>query len=716
MRSSRTSTSWASPTRAAEYAISTPRYRGLGAKIFVGTALIVVVVLGGALYLTNAPANQAADQSVERALAATRSSIQDALAGRSEGLTKRLGIVLHVPTFVANLETALGKHQRSNVLDAADEFRRQSGAKWALITDNGGVLMARTDRQEQFGDSLGEGSLVGLPLGDSTVQGLWIEAADSGYHVYQAVGMPIVTPNSRAVHGVVVAAIPLDQAFADSLKARTASDIVFFALDTAGNNRVMISTLPRGTVDAGMQGLYPDSAFSDSVREKRVRWDVGGQTLVGLAGPLTTASGHPVGGYVGLRSRDAELAAFTKLKDTVKIAFGVGLVLALLSSGVIARQVTRPVQQLVGMTRQIAEGQYSGQITVKSKDEIGELAAAFQRMAAELKEKDALLEYMGQQSSEATVKLTADQLGQVKGGGAGTATLKLVTDQEGMIKVGSVFNDRYEIKEVLGVGGMGVVYRARDKELDENVAIKTLKAEAVENDATSLERFKQEIRLARRITHRNVVRTHDLGQVEGMYYITMEYVEGTNLKKTIQKRGKLPISVALTVNKQLLRALEVAHEQGVVHRDIKPQNLAVDPGGFLKVMDFGIARLAEGHKMGEQGLTGVGVAIGTPEYMAPEQLMGEIVDARADLYAAGCVMYECVTGHPVFEAPTLTALVLKHIEETPKDPRLENPAVPERMSQIILKALAKKRDERWSSAAEMLKELEGVRAEAEVAA
>jgi serine/threonine-protein kinase len=686
--------------------------------MFLGTALTVVIVLGGALYLTNAPANDAADAAVGRYLAATQKSIQDELSARDTALSKRVQILTHVTTTVAALQQALSKHSRSDVLDAADEFARQSGASWAIITDNVGVLMARTDRRQQFGDSMAEGSLVGLPLEGKAVGGTWIEPGDKGYRLFQAVGVPVKTPGGTVI-GVVVAAIPLDSVFADSLKQHTTSDVVFFGLDTAevANNRVMASTLAPGAIDAGLHELYPDSAFANGAKEKHVRWDVGGQTLVGLAGPLTTATGHPIGGYVGLRSRDAELAAFTRLKDTIKIAFGAGLVLAILSSGLIARQVTKPVQQLVGMTRQVAEGQYSGKIEVKTKDEIGELATSFQKMVEELKEKDALLEFMGQQQSgEQTVKLTADQLGAIKTGGAGTATIKLVTDQEGMIKVGSLFNDRYQIKEVLGVGGMGVVYRAHDNELDETLAIKTLKADAVENDATSLERFKQEIRLARRITHRNVVRTHDLGQVQGMYYITMEFVEGSNLKKMIQKRGKLPVSVALTVNKQLLRALEVAHEQGVVHRDIKPQNLVVDPGGFVKVMDFGIARLAEGHKMGEQGLTAVGVAIGTPEYMCPEQLMGEVVDARADLYAAGCVMFECLTGHPVFEAPTLTALVVKHIEEEPKDPRVENPAVPERLSQIILKALAKKKEDRWSSAAEMLAALEGVKAEAEAAA
>jgi len=284
-----------------------------------------------------------------------------------------------------------------------------------------------------------------------------------------------------------------------------------------------------------------------------------------------------------------------------------------------------------------------------------------------------------------------------------------------MLTVGSVLDGRYEIKKVLGVGGMGIVYRAQDRELDEPVAIKTLKPDAVQADGSSLERFKQEIRLARRITHRNVVRTHDLGEVGGVYYITMEFVEATSLKDLIKKRSRLPGGVALTVGKQLCRALEVAHEQGVIHRDIKPQNMVVDAGGFLKVMDFGIARLAEAKQQGAKGLTAAGIAIGTPEYMAPEQLMGEELDPRADLYSAGAVLFECVTGEPVFSAPTVTALMMKHLEEAPRDPRVVNPELPARFAEIILKALAKQRADRWRSAVEMHEALDGVRTEAAAA-
>ena len=181
----------------------------------------------------------------------------------------------------------------------------------------------------------------------------------------------------------------------------------------------------------------------------------------------------------------------------------------------------------------------------------------------------------------------------------------------------------------------------------------------------------------------------------GLYYITMEFVEGQSLKHLIQSRGQLPVPVALTVGKQLCRALEVAHEQGVIHRDIKPQNLIVEPSGTLKVMDFGIARLASR----KDGVTQAGMAIGTPEYMAPEQLLGENVDFRADLYAAGCVLFECLTGRTPFVADSPITLVAKQLEELPPSPSSLNADVPEPLSQLVLRTLSKDPAERPASAA-----------------
>ncbi len=418
--------------------------------------------------------------------------------------------------------------------------------------------------------------------------------------------------------------------------------------------------------------------------------EAGGTRYEGSTGVLRTADGRALAGYAGLHSREADLAAYRLLSRRVGWAFAAGLLLAIITSALIARQITRPVHHLVEVTGEVNEGRYTGQIAVESEDEIGELAEAFRRMLEELKEKDRLVEYL-----------------QARPTGAPPA-VSPVRD-EGPLAVGARFAGRYDIQGLLGEGGMGIVYRAFDQEIGETIALKALRPELGTFDSTLLDRFKQEMRLARRITHRNVVRTYDLGETSGIYYITMEFVRGTALSTLIRESGRLEIPAALTIGKQLCRALEVAHEEGIVHRDIKPQNLLVEPSGFLKVMDFGIARLAEGHR-GEQGaLTAVGVVVGTPQYMAPEQIFGEAVDGRADLYAAGAVLFECLLGRPVFEASNVVTLVSKHMEAmVPDNPSALNPAVPQELSRIILRSLARRPEDRFATASDLLRALEKV--------
>ncbi len=343
--------------------------------------------------------------------------------------------------------------------------------------------------------------------------------------------------------------------------------------------------------------------------------------------------------------------------------------------------------------RCVAEGDYGAAVPSGGRDEIGQLAGAFRHMIEELQAKQQLVEYLSMSSATAATQRIYTSGGEM----ASPTMVRSVVGSTGMLAVGQTFAGRFEIKSILGMGGMGVVYRAFDQELGEPVAIKTLKSDAMASDPTLVQRFKDEIRLARKITHRNVVRTHDLGEVEGMYYITMEFVEGQSLKHLIQSRGSLPVNVVLTVGKQLCRALEVAHEQGVIHRDIKPQNLIVEPSGTLKVMDFGIARLATR----KDGVTQAGMAIGTPEYMAPEQLLGDNVDFRADLYAAGCVLFECLTGRPPFVADSPITLVAKQLEEIPPSPASLNPEVSEPLAALVLQTLNKDPAQRPQAAAEL---------------
>ncbi len=653
---------------------------GLTAKIFAASALLVVAVLGITFGVTSVQANRTADASIHRALSNTRRAVANFLAARTRAFAGVSAVSAEVPQFRERLLTS---RERQNVLDQAEEYRDLIGAAWVLVANRDGILLARTDYPAEYDVDVSRGALVANALSGEQTSGAFIDDRDTtAVRLYMAVATPLAS-RGAAPQGVLVAAYALDDSLAQAIKQATNSEVVFFALtsDSVPRPVVVGGTLPAAEVGPALRAaLHVDSLGTDTVGT-RMTARLGGEHLIGLAGPIRSAGGDVFGGFLALRSREAELAAFAALRRTMLLAIALGVLLALGSAFVVARQITGPVRRLALATRQVQDGDYSVDIEVKSADEIGILAQAFKSLVEDLKEKAALVEYMMQASGVAATTPIA-------GAAAGD-----------VLRPGSVFASRYEVKELLGAGGMGVVYRAFDRELQEPVAIKTLRSQALAGGNVALERFKQEIRLARRIAHRNVVRTYDLGEVGGTYYLTMEYVEGTSLKQLIASRGKLPVPVTLTIGKQLCRALEVAHAEGVIHRDIKPQNMVVEPNGFLKVMDFGIARLANPPQ--GKGLTEAGTSIGTPDYMSPEQLSGVELDARSDLYAAGVVLFECVTGRVPFEAETTWALVAKHLEEEPPDPRSLNAEVPEPLAIVILKAMAKQPADRFQSAAEM---------------
>ncbi|HJR49887.1 MAG TPA: protein kinase [Gemmatimonadales bacterium] len=667
----------------------------LGRRIFLGTTLVVIAVLGSALLATKRRADAAADDASARALGATASSIEEALASRSLTLLRLTQALVQVPAYVSRIGESLRAGDRADLLDQADEIRVQTGADWVLVTDGAGVLQAWTAQRNLFGEDFSRGALIGRAMEGQVTQGLWLEPTEEGDALYQAVGVPVVNPGSTTPFGVVVGALRVDSAFAAQLHRNTDSEILFFSLDTLGAPRVAISTLPREAVAEQVRrapvGKGTDSTYARFSLRAR------GEEYAAAAGLLRSADGVPLGGFLGLHSRDQELAAYRQLSRTIGWAFVVGLLLALGFSVLVARRITLPVRELVRATRQVSEGHYAGRIVGSTDDEIGELASAFGNMVEELREKDRLVEYLktGGQGGGEHAALPATEP-------------RARPDGAGSLAVGHRFAGRYDILELLGSGGMGVVYRAFDREVGEAVAIKALRPDLGAIDATLLERFKQELRLARRITHRNVVRTYDLGEVKGTYYITMELVRGTTVATLIREAGRLDVPATLTIGKQVCRALEVAHDEGVIHRDVKPQNLLVDHSGFLKVMDFGIARLAEHPTEPGRALTAAGVVVGTPQYMAPEQLFGEPVDGRADLYATGAVLFECVTGRPVFEAPSLVALLARHLEDAPPDPRQLNAEIPESLADVILRALAREPHDRWPSASHFLHALEQV--------
>ena len=677
---------------------SATRGFGLAAKIFLASALLVVVVLGITFGVTAQQANRTADASIQRALTATRTAVEDFLAARTRTLSRTSTVATDVPQYRERLLKHGG--ERADALDQCNDVRDLIGAAWVLVTNNEGILIARTDYPEQVDLDLSPSPLVANALSGEASSGAWLD--DVRNQLLIAVGTPLRSSPDAAPQGALVAAYEVNDSLATTIRQATGSDVVFFALDTLDRPYVVGSTLPREDIGpALLTGVHPQALASDSAGEAMTAL-AGGEHLIGLAGAIRSGGGDLRGGFVAFRSRDAELASFRRLQRTGLAAVAIGIVLALVSAFLLSRQIARPVQLLARATRRVQDGDYSVEIPVAGHDEIGVLSQAFRNLVEDLKEKAQLVEYM----MHAATRSTTQPLESAPTAIRRMADRTSVASGGELLRPGSIFAGRYEVKEILGAGGMGVVYRAFDRELGDPVAIKTLRPEAIAGDPVALERFKQEIRLARKITHRNVVRTYDLGEVNGVYYLTMELVEGTSLKALIQTRGRLPVPVALTIGKQLCRALEVAHEQGIIHRDIKPQNIVVDPNGFLKVMDFGIARLA--NRPQGKGLTEAGMAIGTPDYMSPEQLSGMELDPRSDLYATGVVLFECLTGRLPFEAETPWSLIAKHIESEPPSPSTMNADVPDALAQVVLRAMAKDRERRYQTAGELYDALEAI--------
>jgi len=270
------------------------------------------------------------------------------------------------------------------------------------------------------------------------------------------------------------------------------------------------------------------------------------------------------------------------------------------------------------------------------------------------------------------------------------------------LPIGHTFAGRYQVIEELGLGGMGRVYKVLDKTVDEKVALKLLNPDIAAQEQT-IERFRNELKLARKISHRHVCRMYDLSEAEGMPFITMEYIAGEDLKSLIKRAGQISVGKAINLAQQICEGLVEAHRTGVVHRDLKPQNIMVDMEGNAKITDFGIARSIK-----TKGLTGTGVIIGTPEYMSPEQVDGKPVDLRSDLYSLGIILYELVTGKLPFEGDTPLSVAVKHKIEEPRAPQDINAQIPGDLNRVILKCMAKDKKERYQSAQELLSDLKKI--------
>lgn len=264
---------------------------------------------------------------------------------------------------------------------------------------------------------------------------------------------------------------------------------------------------------------------------------------------------------------------------------------------------------------------------------------------------------------------------------------------------GKVLAGRYEILGKLGSGGMAVVYKAKCTWLDRVVTVKVLRDELV-NDEEFVRRFRQEAQAVARLSHTNIVSVYDVGQENGIYYIVMEFVDGPTLKEYIKQKGKISYQEAIDISIQICSALGHAHENNIIHRDIKPHNILITSKGKVKVTDFGIARAASGTT-----ITYTGKILGSVHYLSPEQARGEVVGISSDLYSAGAVLYEMLTGRVPFEGESPVSVALKHVQDPIIPPRELEPSIPQTVEQVVLKALNKDPEKRFKSAQEMIQAL-----------
>jgi len=686
-----------------------PRF-SLTLKIFLTAVLLILIAVGGAIAVSAYRARRVADAKIAEDLKKSGPAWESFQQTRYAALQRALGVVVNNPGIIALMSTADPATGHADAATVYDTLKREQAssarADFFVALDSRGAGIARTDRPLPFSADLSRVPTVAGALEGAQTEGIWL----SGGRLYHVVGAPVLEGGTR-VAGVIVAAFQINEEVARSLKTLTNSEAVFLADEAKPDEAPKLALAASTMTESGAAVLEAVRTRKELIAAVFRRGQIVGPLALDVAGdtdlayflPIRSSSDQLVGAAVLLRSRTKELAAFRQIQDTQVFVGLLALLVAFVLSYLLAHRITGPVGRLVRATEDVRVGNLeAADLPVESKDEIGILARSFQAMLEELKEKAALEKYI------ASLTMTVgEDVDTVVLTGPGARATGEAGPRSAEPRVGSLFAGRYEIQAVVGKGGMGIVYRAHDRDLDDLVAIKTLRSDAVSADPTLLDRFKQEIRLARRITHPNILRTHDLGESNGLRYLSMEYVKGITLKHLVESDQILPTPVALRIAKQMCAGMAAAHEAGVIHRDIKPQNIIIEPGGGLKIMDFGIARLTE-----DRGMTAAGTVIGTPDYMSPEQARGQPLDFRSDIYSMGVVLYELFTGTLPFEEESPLAVVLKHVQAAPPSPQTRNPKIDPKISAIILRCMQKDPAARFQSVNELYEALTRVTAAA----
>lgn len=648
---------------------------GLTIRAAIGTAAILLVVVIAVLSVVAIGANRAANDTAKSNLDQSADLVSQLLTRRERTLIGGARVFVQYSPFRATISGG----PREDVLDQAIGAVDQIAADWVFITDDEGVLIAKSDEPAVHGNPMGQFPLVAGALGGHEQGGF---GASGDTMLFQAVALPIKA-DLGAPAGVLVATLVVDSVFLHDVKVQTSSDLLFFTRDSAGREHPAASTVPGSARDLAAFLASRGSSTGKSVHVATL----GQERYMWMGTPLITAGGNVIGGFLVMRRQNNAAAAFVALRTPIVIALIVGSLAVLVASYLVSRFVARPLRQLASAVAGVADGAAAPDVPYDNATgvrELSNLSGAFHALLSDSRDKQALIaasRFVPVRKMAAGEPSAPERLGRAsrnipRGSAAPSVIARHITRPGLVLDAGTILANRYFIQAEVGRGGLGIVYRALDRVLGEVVAIKVLRPELALAAGGGFEQLKRELRITRRLSHRNIVRTYDIGETEEAPFLTMEYVDGASLATVIASRGPLSRDATLAMAKQMFGALSVAHEHGIVHGDLKPQNLLIEASGLLKVTDFGVARLIRSSKVlhnksevsagpsrSDARLTGA--VIGTPEYMAPEQLIGEPSSLKSDLYAAGVVLKECVTGSTPYQADTPVEFVArKHGSDT----------------------------------------------------
>lgn len=706
-------------------------YQTLAWTFFAREAIAILALMSIILWVAYNEAERGARKAASASLTAGSYVLERAFEQEGRSMDAGLEVFTQYSGNVALIEQGLESNASPSLTDTLVENLPLLSADLAILVRPDGTLLASSAKGAP--QDFPEAGILQMALApeEARAQGhpgpfyrgfLQVEWG-SRPGIYHAVARPLRSAGGRSL-GAMLVGDRVDGSVATNLRR------VAIAGPQRGEPSAHLALLShfktQGTTlsDAEMLDrlLAREPAFLavrgqvlDSQRSSVLAFKMDGRNYLGMVSPLRGVNALDLEmASILMMPMDPLLAPFRNLQKGILAVGSAGLFLALGLSLHSARKVTAPLKALAAAAAALAEGQAPETLAITpTQDEVGVLTRTFRSMLAELKAKDELLALLEAARMDVHGPLAVPAEGKTLGARAADSALEEATrrlpplpkrqvssdlDHEPMppsLQEGAVFAARYRVDGILGRGGMGVVLKVRDLQLDEDVALKVVRTTLASNPAF-LDLLKQEIRLARKITHRFVLRTHDFGECDGIPFVTMEYLKGITLRSLLDGRGRLPQPLVLRIARQVAEGLEAAHAVGVVHRDIKPANVLFDVRGDAKIMDFGLATPVAAALAGDAG-----TIVGSPRYMSPEQIRGERVDPRTDLYALGVMLFELCSGDPPFDSPRINELLTMHLEASVPPLISAAPNVSPELSVLVSRLLEKHPEERPQSAAEV---------------